>query len=163
MARYRQSPNYIAKKSLWPAFRWWNLIFYMILIPALLIVFQIMKVDAPVLTEFKDGDEVILASASAGKVFSANKTNAVDNDGVDYEPTNFDNITDNERYVIKLHSDGSYTFASKTEKVIAMGSKDVALDESGVNNKRFWLQKRVPTVYICLTSLRKTIPAPMSL
>ena len=45
MARYRQSPNYIAKKSLWPAFRWWNVIFYMILIPAALIVLNLIKPD----------------------------------------------------------------------------------------------------------------------
>ena len=41
MARYRQSPNYIAKKSLWPAFDWWNILFYMLVIPALIIIMQI--------------------------------------------------------------------------------------------------------------------------
>ena len=62
MARYRQGPNYIAKKSLWPAFRWWNVILYMILIPVALIVLQLIKVDLPTLAEIKDGDEIVIAA-----------------------------------------------------------------------------------------------------
>lgn len=42
MARYRQSPNYIAKKSLWPAFNWWNILFYTLLIPGAIVIMQIM-------------------------------------------------------------------------------------------------------------------------
>ena len=45
MARFRQSPNYIAKKSLWPAFDWWNILFYMVVIPTLIIVLQISNPD----------------------------------------------------------------------------------------------------------------------
>ena len=41
MARYRQSPNYIAKKSLWPAFNWWNIVFFMIIVPAAIAVMQL--------------------------------------------------------------------------------------------------------------------------
>ena len=41
MARYRQSPNYIAKKSLWPAFDWWNVILYLLVIPAAIVIMQI--------------------------------------------------------------------------------------------------------------------------
>ena len=42
MARYRQSPNYIAKKSLWPAFDWWNVMIYMMIIPTAIIIMQIV-------------------------------------------------------------------------------------------------------------------------
>ena len=45
MARFRQSPNYIAKKSLWPAFDWWNVIFYMVAIPTAIIVLQMIQPD----------------------------------------------------------------------------------------------------------------------
>lgn len=45
MARYRHSPNYVARKSFWPAFRWWNIIFFMILIPAALIALTLIKPD----------------------------------------------------------------------------------------------------------------------
>ncbi|MBQ9070904.1 MAG: hypothetical protein IJY23_06120 [Clostridia bacterium] len=42
MSRYSQSPNYIARKTLWLAFNWWNILFFVIAIPAALI-FMNMK------------------------------------------------------------------------------------------------------------------------
>ena len=45
MARYRQGPNYIAKKSLWLALNWWNVLFNTILIPAVIAVLTLIKPD----------------------------------------------------------------------------------------------------------------------
>ena len=38
MARYRQTPNYVARKTGWLAWDWWNIVIYITLIPALLLV-----------------------------------------------------------------------------------------------------------------------------
>ena len=144
MARYRQSPNYIAKKSLWPAFRWWNVIFYMILIPAALIVLQLMKVDLPTLGELKDDDEVVIASpitekVTEGNILSSTKNEDQKNTSVTYNPTDFSKVTDNERYVVKVHDDGTFTFALKgqDDKFISMENADqkLFLNENGTNAK----------------------------
>ena len=41
MSRYSQSPNYVARKTLWLAFDWWNVVIYTIVIPTLLVVLEI--------------------------------------------------------------------------------------------------------------------------
>ena len=144
MARYRHSPNYIAKKSLWPAFRWWNVIFFMILIPAALIVLQLMKVDLPTLGELKEKDEVVIAAPMTEKSEESNLLSSTQNadhknTSVTYNPTDFSKVTDAERYVVKAHSDGTFTFAFKgqDEKFLSMDDVDkkLSLNEAGSNGK----------------------------
>ena len=142
MARYRQSPNYIAKKSLWPAFRWWNVIFYMILIPAALIVLQLIKVDLPTLGELNDNDEVVIASpvtekVTEGNILSSTKNEDQKNTSVTYTPTDFSKVTDSERYIVKVNSDGTFMFGLKgqDDKFISMENADpkLFLNENGTN------------------------------
>ena len=144
MARYRHSPNYIAKKSLWPALRWWNVIFFMILIPAALIVLQLMKVDLPTLGELKEKDEVVIAAPMTEKSEESNLLSSTQNadhknTSVTYNPTDFSKVTDSERYVVKAHSDGTFTFAFKgqDEKFLSMEDVDkkLSLNEAGINGK----------------------------
>ncbi len=41
MSRYSQSPNYVARKTLWLAFDWWNVVIFTVIIPVALILLDI--------------------------------------------------------------------------------------------------------------------------
>ena len=45
MARYRHAPNYIARKSTWLAWDWWNILIYMTIIPAAFIILHFLMPD----------------------------------------------------------------------------------------------------------------------
>ena len=45
MARYSREPNYVARKTMWLAWDWWNILFGMLLIPTLIIVCYIRYTD----------------------------------------------------------------------------------------------------------------------
>ena len=43
MSRYSQSPNYVARRTLWLAFDWWNVVLFTIIIPVALILLEIVS------------------------------------------------------------------------------------------------------------------------
>ncbi len=43
MARYRYEPNYVARKSILPAFKWWRILFFWLIIPLILLVAHIIR------------------------------------------------------------------------------------------------------------------------
>ena len=82
-------------------------------------------------TELKDGDVVIIVADAYKMALSANKTGYY-NVGVDYS-AGFDGITDAELFVVTVNADGTYTFTSKTGKVIAMAESNASLNDTGTN------------------------------
>ncbi|MBR4419401.1 MAG: RICIN domain-containing protein, partial [Clostridia bacterium] len=85
-----------------------------------------------VVTELKDGDQVLIGAPAYGKLLSMVKTGYY-NVGVDYTADNFDNVTDNEIFVVTVNADGTYSFTSLSGKVLALAASYSSLNDTGVN------------------------------
>ena len=83
-------------------------------------------------TELHNGDVVIIGAPAYNMALSTVKVATYYNKGVSYAD-GFGNITDDELFVVTVNEDGSYTFTSKTGKVIAMAASNSSLNESGEN------------------------------
>ena len=86
-------------------------------------------------TALNDGDKVVIGAPAYGKALSVQKANSNSyyNKGVDYTTSNFDNITDDEIFTVKVNSDGSYTFTSVSGTVIALSDQYTSLNATGAN------------------------------
>ena len=82
-----------------------------------------------------NGDQVVIGAPAHGKALSVQKVATHYNKGVDYTTTNFNNITNDEIFEVKVNSDGSYTFTSKSGTVIAMADEYASLNAAGTNDK----------------------------
>lgn len=85
----------------------------------------------------EDGDVVVIANPFYNKLLSMTKvaTDSYYNKGVDYTGGDFSTITDDEKFTVKVNSDGSYTFTSLSGKVLAMTDSYTSLNDTGANNK----------------------------
>ena len=93
---------------------------------------DVEKPAPTVLTELKTGDVVIIGAPAYNMALSANKVATYYNAGVSYED-GFDSITDAERFVVTVNSDGTYTFTSKTGDVLALADEYSSLNTSGTH------------------------------
>ena len=93
---------------------------------------DVEKAAPTVLTELKTGDVVIIGAPAYNMALSANKVATYYNAGVSYED-GFDSITDAERFVVTVNSDGTYTFTSKTGDVLALADEYSSLNTSGTH------------------------------
>ena len=53
MARYKYEPNYIAKQSILPAFKWWRILFFWLVIPLISLIAHIIRLKCTYI-EFYD-------------------------------------------------------------------------------------------------------------
>ncbi len=85
----------------------------------------------------EDGDVVVIANPFYNKLLSMTKVTSESyyNKGVDYTGGDFSVATDDEKFTVKLNSDGSYTFTSLSGKVLAMADSYTSLNDTGANNK----------------------------
>lgn len=85
-------------------------------------------------TELKNGDVVMIVADAYKMALSADKVDSSSfyNKGVDYS-NGFDAITDAELFVVTVNGDGSYTFTSKSGKVIALADSYASLNDTGAN------------------------------
>ena len=99
-------------------------------------------------TEIKDGDNVLIGAPAYGKLLSVEKVNATSfyNKGVDYSAEDFTNVTDAETFTVTANADGTYTFTSLTGKVIALADQYSSLNDTGVN-KSWALEERNDGLY----------------
>ena len=93
---------------------------------------DVEKPAPTVLTELKTGDVVIIGAPAYNMALSANKVATYYNAGVSYKD-GFDSITDAERFVVTVNSDGTYTFTSKTGDVLALANEKNSLNVSGTH------------------------------
>ena len=93
---------------------------------------DVEKPAPTVLTELKTGDVVIIGAPAYDMALSANKVATYYNAGVSYEG-GFDSITDAERFVVTVNSDGTYTFTSKTGDVLALADEYSSLNTNGTH------------------------------
>ena len=84
-------------------------------------------------TELKDGDNVLIAAPAYNKLLSAEKVATYYNKGVDYTLEDYSNVTDAEIFVVTVNADGTYTFTSLTGVVIALSDDFASLNDTGVN------------------------------
>ena len=89
----------------------------------------------PALTELNTGDEVIIAAPAYNKVLSMVKVATHYNKGVDYTPSDFGNVTNDEIFVVTKNSDNTYSFTSKSGKKLAMAADYASLNDTGANDK----------------------------
>ena len=87
------------------------------------------------LTELNTGDEVLIAAPAYNKLLSMVKVATHYNKGVDYTPSDFSGVTNDEIFVVTKNSDGSYSFTSKSGKVLAMAGDYASLNDTGANSK----------------------------
>lgn len=97
------------------------------------------------LTQLKDGDVVVIGAPAYSMALSTEKISTYYNKGVSYED-GFDSITDSERFVVTVNSDGSYTFTSKTGDVIAMASDYASLNADG-QHKSWTLESKSAGIF----------------
>ena len=107
-----------------------------------------------VVSELKDGDNVLIAAPAYNKLLSAEKVATYYNKGVDYTNDNFDNVTNAEIFVVTANTDGSYTFTSLTGDVIALGDDTYSsLNAAGVN-KSWTLEEKSTGVFYVKNTVR---------
>ena len=82
-------------------------------------------------TELKDGDVVMIVADAYKMALTTDKTGYY-NVGYDYS-AGFDGVTDSMLFVVTVNSDGTYTFTSKTGKVIALADSYTSLNDEGAN------------------------------
>ena len=104
--------------------------------------------DWTLVTEIKDGDNVLIGAPAYGKLLSVEKVSAGSyyNRGVDYSANDFTNVTDAETFTVTANADGSYTFTSLTGKVIALADQYSSLNDTGAN-KSWALEERSEGLY----------------
>ena len=84
-------------------------------------------------TELKDGDNVLIAAPAYNKLLSTVKVATYYNKGIDYTSEDYSNVTDAEIFVVTVNADGTYTFTSLTGVVIALSDDFASLNDTGVN------------------------------
>ncbi|MBQ4060747.1 MAG: hypothetical protein IJD46_01850 [Bacilli bacterium] len=104
-------------------------------------------------TEIKDGDQVLIGAPAYGKLLSVEKVATFYNKGVEYSATDFTNVTDKEIFVVTVNSDGSYTFTSVTGVVIALADSYSSLNETG-NNKAWTLEEKGNGIFYLKNTVR---------
>ena len=82
-------------------------------------------------TELKDGDNVLIAAPAYNKLLSTVKVATHYNKGIDYSTDDFSNVTEAEIFVVTINADGTYTFTSLTGDVIAMAAQYSSLNKDG--------------------------------
>ncbi len=89
------------------------------------------------ITELKTGDIVLIGNAANGKLLSALKVSAGSfyNKGVDYSATDFGNVTDDEKWVVTVNEDGSYSFTALNGDKLALAESYSSLNATGVHDK----------------------------
>ncbi len=87
-----------------------------------------------VVTSLNNGDKVVIGAPAYNKLLSMLKTGNY-NVGVDYTTTDFSNVTNDEIFVVTVNDDGTYTFTSLSNKVLAMQDNYTSLNDAGANNK----------------------------
>ena len=86
--------------------------------------------DWTLVTEIKNGDNVLIGAPAYNKLLSAVKTGFY-NKGIDYSVDDFSNVTDAEIFVVTDNGDGTYTFTSLTGDVIALAASYSSLNADG--------------------------------
>ncbi len=81
----------------------------------------------------KTGDKVVIGADAYSKLLSMVKTGYY-NVGVDYSETNFDNVTNDEIFVVTVNDDDTYSFTSVSGKVLAMAASNNSLNDTGAND-----------------------------
>ena len=94
-----------------------------------------------VVTELKDGDNVLIGAPAYGKLLSTVKVASFYNKGVDYTAEDFTNVTDAEIFVVTVNEDETYTFTSVTGKVIAVSASYASLDETSSHKSWTLIEK----------------------
>jgi len=89
--------------------------------------------DWSLVTEIKNGDQVLIGAPAYNKLLSVNKVSTYYNKGVDYSLDNFTNVTDAEIFVVTVNDDGTYTFTSVTGVAIALAESYSSLNDTGVH------------------------------
>ncbi len=89
--------------------------------------------DWTLVTELKNGDNVVIGAPAYNKLLSAEKVSAGSfyNKGVNYSTDDFSNVTDAEIFVVTVNADGTYTFTSLTGDVIALAAQYSSLNKDG--------------------------------
>ena len=110
--------------------------------------YTVATCDWTLVTEIKDGDNVLIGVPAYGKLLSVEKVSAGSyyNRGVDYSANDFTNVTDAETFTVTANADGSYTFTSLTGKVIALADQYSSLNDTGAN-KSWALEERSEGLY----------------
>ena len=101
-------------------------------------------------TEIKNGDNVLIAAPAYNKLLSAEKVSASSyyNKGVNYTTDDYSNVTDAEIFVVTVNADGSYTFTSLTGVVIALAADYASLNNDGVNKSWELIEKSAGVFYL---------------
>ncbi|MBR7111540.1 MAG: endonuclease [Clostridia bacterium] len=84
-------------------------------------------------TSLKTGDEIIITAPAYNKALSMQKVATHYNKGVNYTETDFSGITNDEIFVVTANADDTYTFTSKSGKVLAMSTEYNSLNDAGTN------------------------------
>lgn len=86
-------------------------------------------------TELKNGDDVLIAAPAYNKLLSAEKVtpDSYYNKGVDYTAEDFSKVTDAEIFDVTVNDDGTYTFTSLSGVVIALADSFGSLNAEGAN------------------------------
>ena len=84
-------------------------------------------------TSLKTGDEIIITAPAYNKALSMQKVSTHYNKGVNYTETDFSGITNDEIFVVTANADDTYTFTSKSGKVLAMSTEYNSLNDAGTN------------------------------
>ena len=98
-------------------------------------------------TSLKTGDEVIITAPAYNKALSMQKVATHYNKGVDYNESTFSGITNDEIFVVTVNGDGTYSFTSKSGKVLAMADQYNSLNDTGTN-KNWTLEQKSGTTDI---------------
>ena len=87
------------------------------------------------ITELKNGEEVLIGAPAYGKLLSAEKVSSGSyyNKGVNYSEDDFSNVTNAEIFTVTVNADGTYTFTSLTGKVIALADSYSSLNDTGTH------------------------------
>jgi hypothetical protein len=101
-------------------------------------------------TEIKDGDNVLIGAPAYNKLLSAEKVNASSfyNKGVNYSAEDYSNVTDAEIFVVTVNADGTYTFTSKSGVVIALADSYSSLNDTGANKSWELIEKGDGVFYL---------------